>query len=57
MSTRRHNYCGTRSLNYSRAVVAGIVVAMGFAMLALAFTRTEKPSGISIEELDYLMEL
>jgi ABC-type Mn2+/Zn2+ transport system permease subunit len=35
-------------------VVTGIVVAMGFAMLALAFTRTAKPSGISIEELDYL---
>lgn len=35
-------------------MVTGIVVAMGFAMLALAFTRTAKPSGISIEELDYL---
>jgi hypothetical protein len=35
-------------------VVTGIVVAMGFAMLALAFTRTAKPSGISIEMLDYL---
>jgi hypothetical protein len=35
-------------------VVTEIVVAMGFAMLALAFTRTAKPSGISIEELDYL---
>jgi hypothetical protein len=41
-------------LNYSGVAVTGVVVAMGFAMLALVFTRTEKPSSISIEELDYL---
>jgi hypothetical protein len=33
-------------------VVTVIVVAMGFAMLAFVFTRTEKPSGI--EELQHL---
>ena len=41
-------------LNYSGVAVTGVVVAMGFAMLALVFTRTEKPSSISIEELDML---
>jgi ABC-type Mn2+/Zn2+ transport system permease subunit len=35
-------------------VVTGIVVAMGFALLVLAFTRTAKPYSIFIEELDYL---
>jgi hypothetical protein len=35
-------------------VITAIVVAMGFALLALAFTRTAKPYSIFIEELDYL---
>jgi hypothetical protein len=44
-------------LNYSGAVVAGIVVAMGFAMLALAFTRTENRLALALKRWIICMEL
>jgi hypothetical protein len=39
---------------YSGVGVTAIVVAIGFAILALTFTRPQKPPGFNIEELDYL---
>ena len=41
-------------MNRSGALITGTVVFMGFALLAIAFTRTEKPSDININELDFV---